>query len=118
MAITKLNEIKGILNELKTIRATLEPLKKREKMLSDRVKEYLIEHEIDSLTTVQCTAVMRYTDKYFVADGFNEYSLILDAIRDGNYDCLSLNCRAYKEVRPEAIKVRTDKAVRITYPKK
>ena len=119
MAKTKLNEIKSIINELRVIRASIEPLKKRDKLLSDKVKAYLVENEIDSLTTAQCTAVITNKQKFVVdTDTTEELSLIINAIQEKRYDCLKLDCKEYYEhISHDGIKIRDDKALRLTIKK-
>lgn len=123
MAITKVNKIKAVLNELKEVRASLEPLKKKEKELTDVVKAYLLENGLESLTTAKCTAILRKTPKFKVANE-NEALALAKLLK---IDCLKVDGRKFADGLLE-IDSNTDLnlygkqyeevAVRVTYSKK
>lgn len=122
MAITKINRIKATLNELREVRASLEPLKAKEKALTDIVKTYLLENNLNSLTTAQCTAILRKTPKFKVANE-NETLALAKLLK---IDCVKVDGRKFAEslieLNPDADlslygKQYEEVAVRVTYRK-
>ena len=123
MAITKINKIKAVLSELKEVRASLEPLKAKEKALTETVKAYLLENGLESLTNAQCTAVLRHTPKFKVSNE-NEALALAKLLK---IDCLKVDGRKFADGLLE-IDSNTDLslygkeveeiAVRVTYRKK
>lgn len=122
MAMTKLNKTIQAVKELRKVRATLEPLQAREKELKEYIRAYLLEHD-EKLDTAECTAVLRKTSKFKIA---NE-SEALTLAKLLNLDCLKVDGNKFKEA-VLSINAETDMslygtdtvetAVRITYRKK
>lgn len=92
MAKTNKNTAIQAVKALKKVRAELEPLQAKEKELKDYIKSYLLEHD-EQLNTAECTAVLRKTTKFKVANEAEALTLA----KLLNLDCLKVDGNKFKE---------------------